>query len=727
MTQKLNSQQLEAVIYPLAPVMVMAGAGTGKTTILTKRIGFLIHELGLHPDEILAITFTNKAANEMNSRISYVIGQSLEWIGTFHKICIRILVQEIHHLGRTPNFKILDEEECLTIIKNIYEECKYDKNVLSFKNALNIIDRLKTKGYELDDLDNFNVAKKFNLLDSKVLAMFRNVYQKYTQKFWDYNYLDFNDILNFTNIIFEQFPEVQKRWANKFKYILVDEFQDTNAVQYRLIEHLGGEQFNVFAVGDEDQIIYSFRGADTTVINRFVNHFKDHKIEVLKLEENYRSTNQILGVANDLIDKNINRVKKNLFSNKEDHIKPVVHYSNSLEEEANFVARKIDNLIKSGEEPREIAILYRSNYLSRAYEQSLIFNDIRYNLYGGFKFYQRSEIKDILAYLQVIDSQDELSLLRIINLPRRKISDTTIKNLLDYANQNKITLWSAMLDVKEIDALTTAQKQAIANFVDLIHDFQKRDINDIENFFNYIINSIDYMDYVKSRDATKVESISKNLEELKNSIINFKNRRNNWSLSNYLQEIALFTSLDDRKKNENAVSLMTIHAAKGLEFKYVFLVSFNDGIFPSTHSINELNDLIEERRLAYVAITRAKYELYLCSNLAYNFNTKTSSIPSRFLKEINKNLYEKTQPKYAVKSNLDLEWFDSKKKSIDKTNFYNESQSNDYKIGDKLVHVTFGDGVVIGINGDILEISFKPPHKIKYIMYNHKSIKRQII
>lgn len=728
MINNLNKQQLEAVTYPLKPVLVMAGAGTGKTTILTNRIWFLIDNLGLHPDEILAITFTNKAAEEMNHRIHKQVGYELEWIGTFHSICVRILHQEIHHLNRNNNFKIVDDEDGLSIIKGIYEELNFDKNKFSFKNMLNAIDVIKTNQYDLDDLDNFKVQKSLRVDDPNILYMVKVTYQRYVQKFTDYNYLDFNDILNFTNLLFELHPNVRQKWANKFKYILVDEFQDTNAVQYQLIEHLASEKFNVFAVGDEDQIIYTFRGADSTVIDKFIHHFNNTNIEVLKLEENYRSTNQILDVANCLIDKNIGRVKKNLFSNKPDHIKPIVHSSNSMEEEASFVASKIANLIDDGVAPKEIAILYRNNHLSRAYEQALVFNDIRYNLYGGYKFYQRAEIKDILAYLQVINKYDEISLLRIINIPRRKISDSTVREVLKYANAQHCTTWNALVNAEEITELSNAQKQAIRNFVNLIEDFKQQNLDDVENFFQYLISNIGYYDYVKSTNSEKLQTVENNLEELKNSIINFKNRKQNkWSLGEYLREIALFTSLDDKKKVENAVSLMTIHAAKGLEFEYVFLVSFNDGIFPSKHSILEINGLIDERRLAYVAITRAKRELYICWNCSYNYTDKSSSLPSRFIKEIDKNLLDKSLPKFMTKSDLDLSWYDSKNNTkIVKEDLYNLQQTNNYKIGDQIVHTVFGTGIIIDIKNDILEISFKPPIKTKHIIFNHKSIKRKI-
>lgn len=729
MIDKLNDQQAEAVTYPLAPVMVMAGAGTGKTTILTKRIAFLIYKYNLKPYEILAITFTNKAAEEMNSRIRQEIGQPLEWIGTFHSICVRILRSEIGFLGRSSNFKIVDDEDCKTILKGIYEELKLDKNKLSYKTAQSIIDIIKTNMYDLDDLNSYDVQRKLKIDNDQVLWMVKMIYQRYIKKFEDYNYLDFNDLLNFTNLIFENNPEARIKWGQRFKYILVDEFQDTNPAQYQLIEYLGGEKFNIFAVGDEDQIIYSFRGADSTVIDRFVNHFEGKRIPILKLEENYRSTNQILYVANDLIAKNKGRVTKNLFSFKQDHIKPIVHQSLSNYEEGNFVANKIAELIKEGVEPKEIVILYRSNHLSRTYEQALIYNDIQYNLYGGFKFYQRSEIKDILAYLQVINDYDEISLLRIINIPRRKISDATVKILLDHSVKYNLKLWESLVKADQIDELTTAQKNAIKQFVQLIELFKNQDQEDIATFFDFIVDTIKYYDYAKTvHSVDKLEIIERNLDELKNSILNFKARRaNKWSLNDYLNEIALFTSLDDKKKHDNAVTLMTIHAAKGLEFGYVFLVNFNDGVFPSKYSLSEHNGLTEERRLAYVAITRAKKELYICWNTDYNGMEGKNNVKSRFLNEIKNDLVQTSTPKFIKKSNLDLDWFDSHQKvKLNKEELYNDDQENTYKIGDHLSHVLFGEGVVIGINGNILEISFKPPYKIKNIIYNHKSIKRQI-
>ncbi len=721
---KLNEQQLKVVTYPIAPIIVMAGAGTGKTTILVSRIAYLVNEIGLNSNRILAITFTNKAANEMNERISLEIGTSLNWIGTFHKICIRILVEDINYLGRNNNFKIIDDEESLLILKTIYEDQKLDKNVLSYKNALYIIDKIKSNLYTIEQLSKFEIRKKLKIEDDKVFRTFMTLFECYNKKFIDYNYLDFNDIINFTNELLSNFPNVKQKWSNRFDCILIDEFQDTNYSQFKLIENLANEHFDVFAVGDEDQIIYTFRGADPNIIAKFMSH--NPEIEILKLEQNYRSTNQILNAANALIINNKNRVDKRLFSTKDDHIKPILCEFNSLDEESAFVARKINELKDSGVNLKNIAILYRSNYLSRSYEQSLIYYGIKYNLYGGFKFYQRSEIKDILAYLQVINNGDEMSLRRIINLPRRKISDQVVNYILKYSYDQNISFLKAIYDHNNIDVLTESQHLAIQQFIDLLDDLKSQNQNDIGSFFDYLLKKIDYINYVEKQDQKKAESIKKNLLELKESIINFKNKSTEeWSLSSYLHEIALYTVLDDKKKIEDAVTLSTIHSSKGLEYEYVFLVSFNDGIFPSLHSI--VDGLDEERRLAYVAITRAKKELYLCTNEGFDFETKKSFVVSRFVNEIGPELIDKYKKSFRKMSDLELKWFDSKNnKKINKEEYYNSDQQNTYSVGECIVHTVFGTGYVIGISNDILEISFPPPHKIKKIVYNHKSIKRKV-
>lgn len=727
---KLNPQQKEVVTYPVEPLMVMAGAGTGKTTVLTNRVAYLVEHYHLDPRRILAITFTNKAANEMNERINKIIGQPMDWIGTFHSVCIRILRREIYHLNRNNNFKVVDDEEQITILKDIYETHGYKNVDISYKNMLHIIDQIKTNMYDVEDIKNPRILAQWNVLTQNHANMIINVYHDYLKKFEMYNYVDFNDILIFTDIILSHFEDSREYWSNRFDYILVDEFQDTNDIQYRLIKFLGGEKFNVFAVGDEDQTIYTFRGANPQIIKDFVNNATSHKIPIIKLEENYRSSQQILDVANHLIKHNKNRVDKNLFSSKVNGLKPSLYVADNDDDEANWVARKITQLVEEQHVPyKDIAILYRSNYVSRPFEQALISEGIRYTLFGGFKFYQRTEIKDIIAYLTAIDNNDELSLRRIINVPRRKISDTTVKEIIDYSNKKSVSFWDALNDVDNISNLTNAQKNAIHSFVDLMYSFKNKHYKSIGELFDEIVDKVNYLDYISGKDAQKTKATEMNLQELKNGMLVYESKHlQDWSLSHYLQEIALYTSIDDKKRNENSVSLMTVHSAKGLEFEYVFLVDFVDGTFPSVHSIETPNGIDEERRLAYVAITRAKKQLFISANNAYMFQKKMNKIPSRFLNEAKFDSIERLNKKIVKKSNWDLEWYDSKvTPKINKEEQYQASNVNDYKVGDKVVHTVFGLGTVIEVNGDILTIGFKPPYNIKQIIYNHKSIKRQIL
>lgn len=732
MENKFNNEQLSAITYDLAPLLVMAGAGTGKTTVLVGRIAYLINEIGLYPDNILAITFTNKAADEMNQRLKNKINQSLDWIGTFHAICVKILRKDIEKLPilkRNSNFKILDEDDKKELVKSIINELEIDKKDKKIELYLHAINFYKLKNYNsVNDLNNYKIRSKLFLDDEKNWLTFVKIITMYLQKCDDYNYLDFDDIINFTIQLLESSQEVRDFWTNKFEYILIDEFQDTNQSQYHLIELLAGKDFNVFAVGDEDQMIYTFRGADKQVIKKFINHFEDKKIDVIKLEENYRSTNQILVVANDLINKNNSEYKKQLYSKLDNHIKPILNKAFSTDEEAFFVANKIDQLIKNGVNPEEIAILYRSNHLSRSYEQALILNGIKYNLFGGFKFYQRAEIKNIISYLNVINNYDEMSILRIINIPKRKIGDTTIKILSDFSHKNNLKLWNVLENVDKIDELTNSQKQSINSFVNVINELKsKLDELEISNFFDYLIKKIDYYEYTKTTNPEKLDNVIKNLDELKSSIIYSQNNHKNWKLSNYLQDIVIYTSLDDKKKNKNAVNLMTVHASKGLEFSYVFLVSFNDLIFPSKKSLEEKDGIEEERRLAYVAITRAKYELYLCTNQSYNYNQNLPSIPSRFISEINPNLLDLNQNKIIKNSNWDLNWFDSKKQVVDKEQLYDSNINTDnFKLYDKVIHTVFKEGKIIGIENDLLEIDFGNKYGVKKIIANHKSIKRII-
>lgn len=723
---KLNQQQIKAIQFPLSPVMVMAGAGTGKTTVLTNRISYLIEKLGLSPDRILAITFTNKAANEMNERVKRLIDQDLNWIGTFHGICIRILRREIYHLNRKSNFKIIDQEDATTIIKDIYQEENFYDADLSYKNMLNNIDKIKCYELDIEDITDYENYSLFTIDNDKQANMIMKVFLKYTAKLNALNYLDFNDILFFTDLILQEYQSAREYWQKRFDYVLVDEFQDTSNIEYRLLKVLGGIDHNIFAVGDEDQTIYTFRGANPKIIHQFINEFEP-KVPVIFLEENYRSTQQILDAANKLISHNQERYKKDLKTFNPDGPKPSLFVGENEEQEANWVANKIKTLLSQEEvQEKDIAVLYRNNYLSRPFEQALIFESIKYTIYGSIRFYQRLEIKDMIAYLNAVENSDEISLRRIINTPRRKISEETIRKVLEYAFNKDIEFSQALKEVGDIETLSSTQINSIQGFnqlMDQLKDAAKS--KNLVELFDLVILKTNYLEYSKQRDAKRYLDIKQNLDELRVAMLEYlqKNADQENALSNYLQEISLFTSSSDKKRDENSVSLMTVHTAKGLEFKYVFLVGFVQNIFPSAKSLDNLD---EERRIAYVALTRAKQGLFITANNGYNYSLQARKDESVFLKEIGLNAYIRLSPIYKKRSNLDLYWYDSNKPKIDVKKQYMNETENTYKIGDIIIHSAFGSGTVIGIYGDELEISFKPPYKIKRILFNHKAIKRLV-
>lgn len=723
---KLNQQQIKAVEFPLSPVMVMAGAGTGKTTVLTNRISYLIEKLGLSPDRILAITFTNKAANEMNERVKKLIGQELNWIGTFHGICIRILRREIYHLNRKSNFKIIDQEDATTIIKDIYQEESFYDADLSYKNMLNNIDKIKRYELDVEDIINPENYSLFSIDNDKQANMITKVFLKYTTKLDALNYLDFNDILFFTDLILREYQSAREYWQKRFDYLLVDEFQDTSNIEYRLLKILGGVDHNIFAVGDEDQTIYTFRGANPKIIHQFINEFEP-KVPVIFLEENYRSTQQILDAANKLISHNEERYKKDLKTFNPDGPKPSLFVAENEEQEANWVANKIKMLLtQEGVQEKDIAVLYRNNYLSRPFEQALVFESIKYTIYGSIRFYQRLEIKDMIAYLNAVENNDEISLRRIINTPRRKISEETIRKVLEYAFNENIEFAEALNNVNDIKTLSSTQINSIQGFNQLMSEFKSAaESKNLVELFDLILLKTNYLEYSKQRDAKRYLDIKQNLDELRVAMLEYlqKNTGQENLLSNYLQEISLFTSSSDKKREENSVSLMTVHTAKGLEFKYVFLVGFVQNIFPSAKSLDNLD---EERRIAYVALTRAKLALFITANNGYNYSLQAKKDESVFLKEIGLNTYVRLSPIYKKRSNLDLYWYDSNKPKIDVKKQYLSETTNTYKVGDIIIHSAFGSGTIIGIYGDELEISFKPPYKIKRILFNHKAIKRLV-
>lgn len=714
----LNKEQKQAITTTEGPVLVVAGAGTGKTKVLTTRIAYLVSEMGFNQNNILALTFTNKAAEEMRNRLSKMLPNVFfPWVNTFHGTCLRILREDINYLNRSKNFSIIDDEDQLSLVKEIYKINDIEQKTLKPKKVLSIIDFLKINEINYKDIINLEFVHKFELVRFEDLHIIQLVYKKYETRLIEQNLLDFNDLLILTKKILTNFNEVKQKWQNAFKYVLVDEFQDTSLIQFEILKLLVNKQNNVFVVGDPDQTIYTWRGATETITDEFIDQFENAKIIILK--QNYRSTKSIIAGSNSLIDKNDNRIKKQLETNNK--IGTKIHYyeASSQDDESEFVAEKIKDLISNDYKYSDIVILYRANNLSRNIEQSLIQNNIPYFIFGGYKFYQRKEIKDILAYLKLIVFDDEIALKRVCDVPKRKISELTIEKINKYTFENNIQFFEAFRNINKISNINASTKEICNNFLKLIDLLRKESKNlSISKTIKLIIEKTKYEEYLQSLDFN---SRIDNINELINSVVQFEMANQNSSIEKYLQEISLYTSIDDKRKNDNSVSLMTVHVAKGLEFKNVFIIGLNEGVFPSSQSLYRNKNMLEERRIAYVAMTRAMENLYISSSNGYNATMNSNMSPSRFISEIGEENLEIMERKYKIISDKKLEWFDSKKNTDYSLNYLENKY--DFKIGDTIVHTTFGSGIIIGINNDFLEILFKSPYGTKSILKTHRSIR----
>ncbi|WP_412031899.1 ATP-dependent helicase [Malacoplasma muris] len=721
---KLNNKQLLAVTSDLCSTLVVAGAGSGKTAVLVYRIVHLVKEIGFDPKRILAFTFTNKAATEMKNRITSIIDNfQFNWIGTFHSICLRVLREEVQYTNRYSNFTIVDEDDQLSIVREIYNRCGIDKNILSATNCLYFVSALKNNRIPVNDCA--DEIKNFleNDIGNKKANVIERVYLEYENYLKENNHFDFDDLIIYTLHIFKNNPNILEKWQNKFDYILVDEFQDTNYDQYELIKLLSKEKTNILVVGDPDQMIYSWRGAYKEIFKEFVEDFKD--VYTVILDKNYRSTKNILDVSNSLIKNNGNRIDKELYTDNKAGTKVLYFNASTQDRESRWVLEKIKMLVNGNVYTyNDIAILYRSNFVSRNIEQELIKANIPYFIFGGFKFYQRKEVKDILAYMKLICNNDELSLSRIYNTPRRKISEATFTKLKELAYKKNITTFEAFDFLDEID-INNSTKNACIEFKNLINEFKERKFKSLTDLFDYILEKTLYKQMlIDQEEKNRLE----NLIELKSAINQFEFKNPNSTINEYLQEIALYTSLDEsNEKTKNNVVLMTVHLAKGLEFKNVFIIQFNEGIFPSQKSIDS-NDISEERRIAYVAMTRAKENLFLTSSDGATFNSDSKIIktPSRFFYEIknNPNVEIINESYKRITGTENNSWFNSSEK-IKYDDFYHK-EDKEFNLGDAIIHSTFGSGVIVGIKNDVLDIVFKHPYGTKSILKNHKSIIRKL-
>ena len=730
--QNLNDKQLEAVKTTEGPVLVVAGAGSGKTKVLATRIAYLIDGIGCPDRNILAITFTNLACREMKSRVFSILNRPCNaQILTYHGLCLRILREDISVYGMDKNFNIIDDEEQSEIIKQIYQDwrlrdefgkrCKI-KMMLDFIRAIqsscNCIERTFWDK-NIDIPDQVNDLIKRHILHNGDDKYIKSIYLEYIKRKFKGNLLDYNDLITGAYKLLKYNPEIAKKWQQRFQYILVDEFQDTDYFQFQILQMLINSQENVFCVGDPDQTIYEWRGAYAEIFNDFLARFQNTKQIIL--DKNYRSTQNILDVANSLIKHNEKRIDKTLIAHNANGEKPIYYEGDSKNEEGRFVVNTIKELVKKGYAYKDIAILYRANFLSRFIEQALLYANIPYCIYGGVKFYQRKEIKDVLAYIRLIENpDDELAIKRVINTPNRKIGDVTIDKIANYAFNKNISFAEALKTSSSSDPNVTWDKENVRSFVTLINSFKTlvKDLPLAEGV-KKILEVIKYRDYLKTYDLNEETARWQNIEELLTSITQYSLDDEHPSYSSFLQSISLYTdttSDDFKNKDENTVSLMTIHFAKGTEYKVVFIVGMYEGTFPN----NRCEGNEEERRIAFVGFTRAKEHLYLCSSHGVSFNG--SDEPSSFISEINPSSIEKKKSSLSSNSNADLSWFDSQKpQRFD--NQYNNF-SIDFKVGDTIVHTVFGMGQIVEVDGDYIVVVFKKPYGKKTLNAHHKAIKR---
>ena len=712
----LNEKQREAVITTEGPVMAIAGAGSGKTSVLTKRIAYLINELGVDPESILALTFTNKAAKEMKDRIQntpqYTFDKAPSWVSTFHAMCVRILREHHQAIQYRRNFQILDDDDTTQLIKSICKELEIDPKINSVKEVKDLVSKYKMNRVDL------------SMFDAGVQVIVSRVFEKYTDTLRRNHLMDFDDLLLLTIELFERNEVIRSMYEKKFQYVLIDEFQDTNDIQYKLVKLILGKNKNLFIVGDEDQSIYKFRGANIKNIRKFQQDYKNHHIVLL--EQNYRSTNKILKAANNVIAHNKSRIPKNLYSKKSDGENIVYYKGATSRDEVEFVATEIIKLVRKGYQYNDFAVLYRINSASRAFEDVFLQKHIPYRIYGNTSFFKRKEIKDLTAYLRLIlEPNDEVTFERVITSPKRGIGKTTIDKLILFKQENGYTMFEA-IDHSE-DILGKAATTKLKVFKEQILSFRKElDVLPFDDFIDVVLTQSGYLDSLDKDEKKEIRV--ENLSEFKNMLYENEKIYFEYSREEMLMFLLEEVTLKSEEKNsdiEDGVTMLSLHSAKGLEFRVVFIVNLEMNIFPTSRAMAE-GDISEERRLMYVGVTRAKEKLYLTNaNVRMTFGDTSRTIDSNFIEEIGEDLIEikgfnefRTKPhneiyKVAPKDTVTI---NKKRQNLD------NYQENELNKGDKVTHTVFGDGVVITVTGDNCTIAFKPPHGIKQLLKNHKAI-----
>lgn len=692
MFNKLNDKQKEAVMHVDGPCLVLAGAGSGKTKVLTERIVNLINN-GVSPFNILAITFTNKAAREMRERVYNSIEEEANkiFIGTFHSLGLKIVRENASVIGYSNNVTILDRDDVNTLIKRFMKELNLDTEHYPVKSILNKISFAKNEGLSPDEFDKFAKAP-LDMASCKVYKMYESALKRS-------NSVDFDDLLILPLRIFKKDKSVLEKYQEHFKYILVDEYQDTNMVQYDMCKLLASKYRNLFVVGDMDQSIYSFRFANYMNVINFEKDNKDAKVIVL--DENYRSTNNILNAANDVIKNNKERKEKNLWSSKGDGDKIKYIRCDNEQEEASTVVRLTKELLDKGEKPSEIAVLYRTNGQSRVFEEAFLKENIPFKIVGSYFFYNRKEIKDLISYMHLIyNNNDDASLERVINVPRRGIGSKTIERLRSEASISDKSMFEVVSSGKEL------------GFKNLIIDLTNESKNtDLVGLVDVILDKTGIRKELEEKNDLESEIRLENLNEFKSIALAFQ-EKGIFSLEEFLENISLVSDKNEYKEVDDGINLMTLHSAKGLEFNDVFLVGMEEGIFPHNRSFESESELEEERRLCYVGITRAKEHLWLMNAKKRTlFGQVSMNFPSRFIKEINSDLIDKEES-VSLKNNSYI------------GNMYERDLNDDLKVGDKVVHDKFGEGIVVKIDGSVATIAFGYMYGIKNLAKNHKSIKR---
>ena len=718
MLDKLNERQKEAVLATEGPVLVLAGAGSGKTTVLVNRIAYMISEKHIRPWNILAITFTNKAAREMKDRIERLLGDTAKdmWIGTFHSVCVRILRSCIDLLGYSRDFVIYVTAHTKTVMKECLRELDIDEKSFPVRNVLSIISNAKN---DLMDAATFENVYKSDYR----MSIIAKIYYRYQTKLRKNNAVDFDDIILNTVKILSENPDVLSKYQDKFQYILVDEYQDTNNSQYLLINLLAQANRNLCVVGDDDQSIYKFRGANIGNILNFEDDYSD--VQKITLDQNYRSTQNILDAANSVISNNKGRMGKSLWTSNGDGNKVFVYTGTNEYDEARYIARQIKKHFDEQGSFSDCAILYRTNAQSRVIEEMLMRESVPYKVLSGLRFYDRKEIKDIIAYLRVVyNPNDDVSLARIINEPKRKIGNATLEKARNIAREKETSLYDVISHADDYPEFKTAIKKLLS-FSEIIQSLIKlKDTVTIEDLTGRILNDTGYMPALVMEDTTESKTRIENLGEFISVITEFeKNEETGNTLGEFLENISLVSDIDGYDENEDSAVLMTIHSAKGLEFPIVFLSGLEEGLFPGMRSMESDDDIEEERRLCYVAITRAKEQLYITKTISRTIHGKTMpTTASRFFREIPvEYLEDKTtlQPKVAkVMQDLGVRNASAPKKEVYMTKGFGSSVkssgSTDYskfKAGDAVEHRTFGRGEILKAtpcgNDCILEIQFE--------------------